>query len=90
MLDGFLGRGHGQLRIAVRAAGILLVEEMLAGFEILHLRGEAAVELGGVPGRDRADAAFAGDQVGPGGGDVQTERGDRAHAGDDDAPLAHR
>ena len=88
-LHRFLGRGHGELRVAVGAAGVLLVEEMLARLEVLHLRGEAAVVLGGVPRGDRADAAFAGDQVGPARGHVEAQRGDRAHAGDDDSPLTH-
>ncbi len=36
VLHRFLGGGHGQLRIAIRPARVLLVEEMGAGFEILH------------------------------------------------------
>jgi len=46
---------------------------MLARFEVLNLRGKAAIELGGVPRGDGGNAALAGNQVGPGGGNVKAE-----------------
>src|SRR5581483_3852249 len=74
-----------------RRAGVrpkLRLADVAAEVEVLHLRGEARREGGGVEVRDRPDAAatlqLGAEQL----LDHIAQRGDHAHAGDDDAPHA--
>ena len=59
------------------------------GIEIADLPGDAGGEAGGVEMGDRTDAGTAVDHTLPGAGQVVAQRRDRAHAGDDDATVAH-
>ena len=51
----------------------------------LHLAGDAALLVARVEARDRPRAGLAGEDVGPGGLHIRTQRGDEAQSGDDDA-----
>ncbi len=90
MEHGLLGGSHGELRVAIRPAGVFLVTKILLRFKIQDLGRKAAIVLGGIPDGDRRDAALACHKVIPRGIDVEAEGSDRSHAGDDNAPFAHK
>ena len=79
-------------------APLSLVVQDARRIEALDLGPDPGVEPRGVELRDGADARSAGDHSFPGGFDVETQRGEGAHAGNDDAGrmavfvgrLAHR
>ena len=81
------GRHERELDVAVVAALVLAIEDR-RGVEIPYLGGDACGQARRIELRDRADAGSTGDHRLPGGRNVESERGHRAHAGDDDARLA--
>ena len=84
-----LRRRHGELEVAVRTAGVLVIVEVAGGIKVHHLATDFAVVLRGVHGLEPADAAFACQDVLPKVVFGVADGGEDSHAGDDDATLAH-
>ena len=86
---GLQARCHAVMDEGVEVPQLLRVHPV-GGVEVPHFPGNARWERRGVEAGDRADARLAGDQIGPAGLDVVTDRRDEAKARNDDATLAHQ
>ena len=78
-------RDDGELRRTVHPPVLLAAED--GWVESFDFSSKRRREVRCVKARDRRDSGLTGDQGGPGGRQVETKRGDRAHAGYDDAPA---
>src|SRR5215469_12307071 len=86
VLDRVDGRHERELREAVDALGIAQ-RNVAFGRPIAHFAAKLHLEVRGVEGRDRPDAALAAVDSLPKVFDLTAERGDDAEAGYDDSSL---
>src|SRR3989344_771401 len=88
VLERLDARRHAQLDETVHAPRFLFGNAERGGIEILDFTGDGGRVTAGIEQRDRADAAFAGQDVAPVFGDTDANGRQDAEAGNDDAPLA--
>src|SRR5262249_50107317 len=86
--NGFARGGDGQLREAVEAASLALLDIVLRR-EVFDFAGDADVVLAGVIKRHWSDAALVAEQTVPELRDGKTQRRDRSQTGDHDTPARH-
>src|SRR5690606_30516154 len=79
---------EGELREAIDSLGILRVD-IAVGRPVMHVAAELYLVVGGVEALEVVNAALAGEDALPQLFDLTAERGDGAHACDDDSSF-HR
>jgi hypothetical protein len=79
-----LGRGQGELAVAIQAPGLFPAKER-NGVETLDLRCEPALQFAGIEERDGPDTRPALGRIGPSGWYIVAERGYAPKTGDHDA-----
>ena len=87
VFEGIDARGHAQLDEAVHFARFFF-RHVAHGIEVFDFAGHGAGKAGGIELGNGVDTALAGNDIGPVLVDAVAERGDNAHAGNDDSSLS--
>src|SRR5437660_1281790 len=90
VLHRHLGRSHGQLNEAIRAADIFRVFEKVFWLKIPNFTADFAIVVRGIEGLNPADAAFAFNEIFPKRLEIVANRRDNTDPCDYDSAVIHK